>query len=486
MKKFFTLMAILVLVLAGCDEWFNQEQDENPFKPVDESINTAFIGKWSGSYGEASLVTLDITKDSWVLVFYYDDGNITSYNGKCNRNGSGSILLHSSSYYSNEGTGSLSGDTLILNTGNLFGYNSTPVTIQFKKGSSSTDGTAFTIKNESSYEITDVIWDNNDFTKGNASIKSGKSKTLLVKEGAGYVFFKRIQYPINARTDDKIAVEKDVPKVFTITNNTLIFDNDNPNKTKDKLDTLGVTRVPQITVRVGDISIAQFGDYNLGGVLFNTDRDVTFTIGNSGRADLEFNVVGGGNVINLSNNASGYFSVVQQPFATMHIIPGGETTFIIRFSPQTVGNNFNAEVTIATNSENNAQFTFRVKGNGSNEYIIGDTGPGGGMIFYAQGGQYKECSGELGTFNWTAALSTALNYKGGGFTNWHLPDTGELDLMYQNLHKKDLGGFSTSIYWTSTSYSSSYSYYQSFYTGNKDNSNISNLYRVRAVRVFTL
>jgi hypothetical protein len=345
-----------------------------------------------------------------------------------------------------------------------------------------TNATTLTIKNESSYEITDVIWDNNDFTKGSVSIKSGTSKTLLVSEGQGYIFFKRKEFPINARTDDKIIVEKDIPKVFTITNNTLIFDNDNHNQNKDKLDTLGVIKAPQITLKAGNITIPQFGDYSFGGALLNTDRDVTFTIGNSGNADLEFSVVSG-KVINLSNNDSGYFSVNQQPFATMKITPGANTTFIIRFSPKTIGNNFNAEVTIATNSGNNAQFTFRVKGNGYSEYQIGDTGPGGGMIFYVQGGQYKECSGELGSYNWNDAKLTAQNYKGGGLTNWHLPDIGELDLMYQNLHKKGLGEFSNDNYWSSSV--TPYVYVQNFSNGNQSLYS-SGLFRVRAVRAFSL
>ena len=42
---------------------------------------------------------------------------------------------------------------------------------------------------------------------------------------------------------------------------------------------------------------------------------------------------------------------------------------------------------------------------------IGQTGPGGGMIFFAEGGQYKECSGELGDATWAAAVTTAKNYN---------------------------------------------------------------------------
>jgi len=114
---------------------------------------------------------------------------------------------------------------------------------------------------------------------------------------------------------------------------------------------------------------------------------------------------------------------------------------------------------------------------------IGKTGPGGGIIFYAEGGQYKECSGELGNSTWDAAVTTAKNYKGGGFTNWHLPDRGELDLMYKNLKKNDLGRFSNNNYWSSIP-DGSWAYYQDFSNGYQDNGSKTNSYSIRAVRSY--
>jgi hypothetical protein len=342
--------------------------------------------------------------------------------------------------------------------------------------------TTLRIQNESFSEITDVLWYNVPFTQGAESIKNGTSVTKTVQEGEGYIFFKRVSNPINARTAELVKVEKDELKEIVIIDNTPIVDVDNP-ENKGTFGTLGVTREPQITVQAGTTSIAQYGDYDFGSKLLDTDNDVTFTIGNSGNADLKFNVIEG-NVINLSGNTDGYFSVNQQPFATMIIAPGTTTTFIIRFSPKDIGNNYNAEVTIATNSEYDKEFTFRVKGNGSKEYKIGDTGPGGGIVFFAEGGQYKECSGELGAYSWAEAVNQAKNHKGGGFNNWRLPDRGELDLMYRS--RTAIGGFSSAAYWSSTEYSSNYAWCQSFSYGNKGTDNKSSSNRVRAVRDFNL
>ncbi|WP_461255749.1 Lcl C-terminal domain-containing protein [Treponema sp. R80B11-R83G3] len=116
---------------------------------------------------------------------------------------------------------------------------------------------------------------------------------------------------------------------------------------------------------------------------------------------------------------------------------------------------------------------------------IGGKGLGGGTIFFAEGGQYKECSGELGNSSWNAAMSTASNYRGGGFSDWHLPDRMELDLMYKNLKQKGKGGFSDDDYWSSDVNGSSNAYYQDFYSGGQHFNSKSYAKSVRAVRSYT-
>jgi len=116
---------------------------------------------------------------------------------------------------------------------------------------------------------------------------------------------------------------------------------------------------------------------------------------------------------------------------------------------------------------------------------IGDTGPGKGMIFIAAGDLYMECSGELGAYDWDTAVTTAKNFRGGGFNDWRLPDRGELRLMFENLHIKGLGGFVKTDYWSSSEYNNN-AWSLNFIDGKEYNYfGKINTFRVRAVRAFT-
>jgi hypothetical protein len=122
-------------------------------------------------------------------------------------------------------------------------------------------------------------------------------------------------------------------------------------------------------------------------------------------------------------------------------------------------------------------------------YDIGDIGPGGGIVFFASGGQYKECSNDLGSYGYSDAVSTASNYKGGGFSNWHLPDYGELEMIYHKIHKNSKGNFQNSYYWSTntTSNNFNYRYTINFESGSRGEgfSGNSDLRRVIAVRAFS-
>jgi hypothetical protein len=166
-------------------------------------------------------------------------------------------------------------------------------------------------------------------------------------------------------------------------------------------------------------------------------------------------------------------------------------------------------------------------------YKIGDTGPAGGTVFYdkfssAGGWRYLEAApieteqkfpwGRVEVRGTSPALGDgkrntqliveelrknkiggAAQYcddlEYGGYTDWFLPSNDELNLMYQNLKEKGLGGFTNDTYWSSSVHDNSfsgYSFAQRFNDGFRfgvdsgyaDESAKSRSNRVRAVRAF--
>jgi hypothetical protein len=160
-------------------------------------------------------------------------------------------------------------------------------------------------------------------------------------------------------------------------------------------------------------------------------------------------------------------------------------------------------------------------------YAIGDTGPGGGKIFYIDDGTYgggtwtylEAAPADIaaGTLAWassayqttqigntatgigTGQANTAtilgidaiapaalecVNYNFGGCTDWFLPSYYEMEAMYIN--KIAIGGLSTTLlYWSSSENDGGNAWYQDFDTNtNSSNSVKSNLYLVRAIRAF--
>jgi TolB-like protein len=118
-------------------------------------------------------------------------------------------------------------------------------------------------------------------------------------------------------------------------------------------------------------------------------------------------------------------------------------------------------------------------------YSAGDRGPGGGIVFLSEGDAYMECSEILGSFTWDQAKTAAKNFKGGRYTDWRLPTAEELNLMYVNLRKRNLGGMGDNDYWSSSELNYYIAYYQRFSDGNRNNNNKNNTYCVRAVQGFT-
>jgi len=502
MKKFFAVLIVFALIFAACSGGSSDNNDENNDNDNgnDNNGNTQnnsdVIGVWTGTYknffGEGQ-VNLDIADGTWVLLITAPNslnGTMTTYNGTWTR--SGNTLTLSRTGSNSTASASLSGSTLILNqpwTTDNYGPRICTLTKSGSEGDEEPLGsTTLRIRNESFIGITDVIWNNVKFKENSGVIATGTSEIKSITAGSGYIYFKREGNPVPVRTNAQL-FDEDKENEFVFRNTTPVTEVSNTGNSAvlETFFSKPWIYLKQVNGTVTNI-IDLYGEYDFGSVLKGENKDITFTVQNIGLANLVIESVDGKRV-NLDENTEGYFTVTQQPLASS-ITPESTAAFTIRFSPAIIGNNFTASVIIKTNSQNAEEFAFRVKGNGR-DYIFGDTGPGGGMIFFVQGGQYKECSGELGISTWQAAVTNASNHNGGGFTNWRLPTIGELTLMYENLHKDKLGGFfgssiDNNYYWSSEeTTTTSGAYCVIFSNGFGYSSNKTSAFRVRAVRSFS-
>ena len=89
---------------------------------------------------------------------------------------------------------------------------------------------------------------------------------------------------------------------------------------------------------------------------------------------------------------------------------------------------------------------------------------------------------DLGSnMTWQQALDACNNLTYGGYSDWILPSKDVLNTMY--IHKNEIGGFTSAVYWSSTAYSNTRdAWYQNFSNGAQDWWSKSNTYRVRCVR----
>jgi TolB-like protein len=87
-------------------------------------------------------------------------------------------------------------------------------------------------------------------------------------------------------------------------------------------------------------------------------------------------------------------------------------------------------------------------------YKLGSRGPGGGFVFDISGNTFKEYveltdpNDGWDTETYDVARSSASNYRGGGYNNWHLANLSELKILYANFKNRF---WSHSLYWFSAS-----------------------------------
>ena len=114
-------------------------------------------------------------------------------------------------------------------------------------------------------------------------------------------------------------------------------------------------------------------------------------------------------------------------------------------------------------------------------YIVGETH---GLIAAASDqsdGIPWNDGGDTASADTIYAVGLALAYRGGDYTDWHLPDDNQLNKLY--LNKTLIGGFSSNYYWGSQPHDG-YDLCQSFLDGTVDTKRGTELLPCRAVRAF--
>ena len=98
---------------------------------------------------------------------------------------------------------------------------------------------------------------------------------------------------------------------------------------------------------------------------------------------------------------------------------------------------------------------------------------------------------QIGKTGYAAQMCSALNIN--GFNDWFLPSLDELNLMYENLHKKGSGDFGKGTnsfewlnwsYWSSSCTGGDASWTYDFYNGSQGEYEKNDTRRVRAIRAF--
>ncbi|HEX7261704.1 MAG TPA: choice-of-anchor D domain-containing protein, partial [Luteolibacter sp.] len=112
-------------------------------------------------------------------------------------------------------------------------------------------------------------------------------------------------------------------------------------------------RAPEIGVKLASKAIADGGRKSFGLVRKGSSKLLTFTIKNTGTAKLKG--------LTITKNGATAFRVVRKPIAPL--VPGGSTTFVVKFAPRTIGLK-SAVLHIASNDSNESPYDIILTGTG--------------------------------------------------------------------------------------------------------------------------
>ncbi|GHU71586.1 hypothetical protein FACS189450_07840 [Spirochaetia bacterium] len=219
-------------------------------------------------------------------------------------------------------------------------------------GTTPAGAATFTIKNESSYDLSSVKWSGVTFASPDSSdlLKGTASKKPVTEEAQGYIYFTRKDIGIELRTNSVYVLE-DSP--VTISNNTVVLEIGNENNS----GTLSATGLlPQLEIMKGGLSVAKNDTVSAIESFANAPKQIEFTLKNTGSGALTLT---GAAPVSVSGSA-GIFSVTQPTGST--IAPVGSLPFTVIFTPPAI-DTYTTTVTVKSNTPS-GDFTFTITANG--------------------------------------------------------------------------------------------------------------------------
>lgn len=181
------------------------------------------------------------------------------------------------------------------------------------------------------------------------------------------------------------------------------------------------TTAPVMSVLHGAVPVNAGGGFDFGDRAIHTSLDEVFTIQNTGTAPLQLTLP-----LILAGAQPDQFSLPVQPATP--VVPGGHTTFTIRFTPASAGAK-TATLAIGNNDRLHNPYDLTFSGTGQDGLLVSGTvtvhgRPLAGVTITFSHDGHTEITGPDGAYRYTVPYqtSTVLTPSHPGYTGWVLPN----------------------------------------------------------------
>ena len=212
--------------------------------------------------------------------------------------------------------------------------------------------TYLTIKNQSSFDLQDFIW-NDTYSDRSVPVSKGGSTTLPVEPGTAYLYFS--YYPkygadpgkklMECKVSEIITVLEDENHLFTFTDNTAIIQNGN-SENRSSLGKMVYPTNATLAISFDGRNVDRQDNIDVGITTIDDITTLSFTMSNKGTDKLIFS---GNAPITLDNSADRTVFTVTQPVDS-YLDSNDTMSFTVKFSPKDA-RKYSAVISIASNEK---------------------------------------------------------------------------------------------------------------------------------------